>query len=188
MDDNAILTLYFSRDETAIDETAKKYGGYCYFIANNILEDPLDASESVNDTYLGAWNSIPPQRPAILRAYLGKITRNIALKRRRDRLADKRGGGEAALALEELTGCVAVGSSVEREVQEKTVADAISRFLWELPETTRQVFVRRYWYLESVSEISERFGFSVSKVKSILLRTRERLRAFLLKEGLYDEQ
>ena len=184
MEDRQIIDLFWARSERAISETASKYGTYCYSIAHNILSDPADAEESVNDTYLGAWNSIPPHRPAVLRTFLGKITRRVSLNRWRDGSRDKRGGGETALVLEELEDCVASGGTVEEAVQAEELGRSLNRFLDGLPETERRVFLCRYWYLDSIETISQDFGFSVSKVKSMLHRTRGRLRAHLRREGM----
>ena len=184
MEDHQIIDLFWGRDQRAITETASKYGTYCYSIARNILSNPGDAEESVNDTYLGAWNSIPPHRPAVLRTFLGKITRRVSLNRWRDSVRDKRGGGETALALEELEDCVASGGTVEEAVQAEELGRSLNRFLDGLPETERRVFLCRYWYLDSIETISLDLGFSVSKVKSMLHRTRGRLRDHLQREGM----
>lgn len=183
MEDSSIVDLYWARSVHAITETASKYGKYCYAIANNILHNVEDAEESVNDTYLGAWNSMPSNRPSILRTYLGKITRRISLKKWRDRNRDKRGGGEVALALDELEECVPSNTSVEEEVIVAELSEMLNRFVAKLPETERQVFLSRYWYLESIKQISRDFNFSNSKVKSMLHRTREKLHSYLRQEG-----
>ncbi len=184
MEDTKIIDLYFARSEQAIQETDNRYGGYCYSIAYNILTDELDAEESVSDTYMAAWNAMPPTKPAILRAFLGKITRCIAIDRWRKRASFKRGGGEMILALEELEDCAAQGQSIEETFQQKEAAQALNRFLSTLPETERDVLLCRYWYMDKISDIAERTGFSASKVTSMLHRTRGKLKAFLQKEGL----
>lgn len=184
MEDNQIIDLYFARSEAAIAQTAAKYGNYCYRIADNILSSREDAQECVNDTYLAAWNAMPPKRPGILSAFLGKITRNISLDRWKRRAARKRGGGEAALSLEELDECLTGGQSPEREVERRELLRAINRFLDALPETQRDIFVCRYWYLDSIEDIGTRFGYSQSKVTTILFRLRKKLAAHLEKEGL----
>ena len=184
MEDNQIIDLYFARSEAAIAQTAAKYGNYCYRIADNILSSREDAQECVNDTYLAAWNAMPPKRPGILSAFLGKITRNISLDRWKRRSAQKRGGGEAALSLEELDECLTGGQSPEREVERRELLRAINRFLDTLPETQRNIFVCRYWYLDSIEDISARFGDSQSKVTTVLFRLRKKLAAHLEKEGL----
>ena len=185
MDDKQIVDLYFARKEQAIRETAKKYGKYCFAIARNILQNSSDAEETVNDTYMGAWNSIPPHRPAMLSTYLGKITRRLAMKRWRYRDAVRRGSGETSLTLEELADCIpAPGGDPQRSLETAELARLLDRFLDGLPETERRVFVCRYWYMLSVAEIARRFSFSVSKVKSMLMRTRLKLREMLEKEGV----
>lgn len=183
MDDNIIVDLYFQRSEKAIIETATKYGNYCYSIAYNILSSNEDAEESVNDTYNDAWNSTPPHRPSILATFLGKITRRISIDRWRKRNAEKRGGGEIPLVLDELQDCIANVTSVEEEYEKQHLSDVINTFVKSLPETEQKVFLCRYWYVDSISSISKQFGFSESKVKSMLLRTREKLRLVLIKEG-----
>jgi len=184
MDDKQIVDLYWQRNETAIDETAAKYGPYCHSIAYNILDNDADAEESVNDTYLDAWNSMPPHRPSILSTFLGKITRRISIDRWRRRSAEKRGGGQITVALDELEECIADEKSVEQKVEAKLLADVINSFVKALPDTEQRVFLCRYWYMDSVESIAKEFGFSQSKVKSMLYRTREKLRAQLIKEGL----
>lgn len=182
MDDERIVDLYWQRDTAAICVTEEKYGRYCYAIAYRILTQEEDAQESVNDTYLAAWNAMPPHRPSVLSTFLGKITRRISLNRWRDLTADKRGGGQLPLALEEL-GDVTSGQDVESAVRQRALARDISQFLRKLPQTERDVFICRYWYLASVRQISQQFAFSESKVKSMLLRTREKLRVRLIEEG-----
>ncbi len=183
MEDREIVALYWARSEDAIEESAKKYGGYLTKIAQNILNDAGEAEESVNDTYLGAWNAMPPHRPNILSTFLGKMTRRISIDRWRKRHAGKRGGGELTLALEELSDCVTDGNSVEDELEKRELAERFQCFLNTLPETERRVFLSRYWYLEPVRDIARRLGFSESKVSSMLYRTRQKLRIALAKEG-----
>ena len=184
MDDQAIMDLYFDRNEDAIIQTDKKYGRYCHAIAYNILTNREDAQESVNDTYMRAWITIPPRRPAVLCTFLGKITRNISIDRWRERSASRRGGGELPLALEELEDCITGFQNVEMEYERKELVKAYLRFLEKLPIIERRVFLCRYWYVESVENIAEKFGFSQSKVKSMLHRTRAKLRNQFVKEGL----
>ena len=183
MEDQQIVDLYFSRNEEAISQTDKKYGRYCYCIAYNILNNDEDAEESVSDTYLAAWKSIPPRRPAVLATFLGKLTRHISIDRWRARSADKRGGGEITLALEELENCASNAPTPEDDYQRKELRNAYIRFLDRLDITERRVFLRRYWYLDSIEAISKQFGFSQSKVKSMLHRARNKLRQQLQKEG-----
>ena len=183
MEDKRIVDLYWARSEAAIEETAKKYGSYCYAIAYNILSNAEDASESVNDTYLDAWRSMPPHRPAVLSTFLGKITRRISIDRWRGRTAGKRGGGEIVLVLDELADCVPSGHSVEREVETAALEALINDFVMGLPLTERRVFLCRYWYLDPISAIAGQFGFSQSKVKMMLRRQRQKLLSILEKEA-----
>ena len=148
MDDSKIVDLYWARSDSAIAETAKKFGAYCRTIAYNVLQNPEDSDECVNDTYMRAWNSMPDKRPSALAPYLGRITRNLALSRVIDKNRLKRGGGEVALALDELDECTASAYSLEREVENRELAAALNRFLAQLPETERALFVSRYWFLE----------------------------------------
>ena len=183
MEDRDIIALFWSRDESAIRETAAKYGKYCYSIAYNILADGADAEETLNDTYLEAWNSIPPNKPDVLSSFIGGIARRNAIDRVRLRTAGKRGGGEITAVLDELCDVIGDGD-VESEVEGRLLSDIIDRFLNSLVETERRVFMRRYWYVDSVKDISKRFGFSESRVKSMLFRTRKKLKILLEKEGL----
>jgi len=184
MDDKAILDLYWQRSENAISETSAKYGAYCYSIAYNILSSREDAEESVNDTYLAAWNAIPPKRPALLSAFLGKMTRYISLDRWKQRARLKRGGGQLPLCLEELEDCLSGSEDPEDRLLRQEAIGCINTFLDRLPETERSVFLCRYWYFDTVAQIAERFGFSESKVASMLHRTRGKLARHLTKEGL----
>ncbi len=184
MDDKSIVDLYWQRSEKALSETAAKYGGYCYSIAWNVLANSEDAEESVNDTYLAAWEKIPPNRPRILSTFLGKITRNIAISRWRARTAAKRGGGEVVLALEELEECVPDRETAEAAYQRKEAARVLNRFLDALPRQERTVFLRRYWLLDPIRQIADSLGFTQSRVKTILRRSREALRDQLDKEGI----
>ena len=183
MDDKSIVDLYLRRNEEAITHTDEKYGRYCFCIAYNILTNREDAEESVSDTYMAAWNAIPPRRPSVLSTFLGKITRHISIDRWRARSAEKRGGGELPLALEELNDCSAGMQNVEMEYELKEITRAYLKFLDALPITERRVFLCRYWYVDSIEVIAERFGFSQSKVKTMLHRTRLKLRKQLAEEG-----
>ncbi len=184
MDDKSIVELYWQRSETALSETSKKYGKYCYSIAHDILNNNEDAEESVNDTYNEAWNSMPPHHPSVLSTFLGKIVRRISIDKFRYKNAEKRGGGEMPLILDELLDCVESGESVESEYEKKRLSEVIGSFVRALPETEQKVFLCRYWHMDSVKVVCRRFGFSESKVKSMLYRTREKLRDVLTKEGL----
>ena len=183
-EDQKIIDLYWNRSENAITETAVKYGRYCTSIAYGILKSREDAQECVSDAYLMAWNAIPPRRPADLGTYLGKITRNLSIDRLRTRNRDKRGGGEMPLALEELEEVVVGSDSPENEAIRKELAASMNRFLGELTVQERYVFVRRYWYLDSLADIAKNTGFSGSKVASMLFRLRGRLKKQLIKEEL----
>lgn len=184
MDDKQIVALYFERNEQAIAETEIKYGKYCYAIAIGVLFMHEDAEESVNDTWIDAWNSMPPHRPSILSTFLGKITRRIAIDKWRHRTAEKRGGGEIPLVLDELEDCIAHDSDVEKTLEKKCLEEVINRFVHKLPEKDQKVFLCRYFYMDSIESICRQFGFSESKVKSILHRTREKLRRVLREEEL----
>ena len=184
MDDSKIVDLYWNRSEQAIAETDQKYGKYCYRIAYNILASKEDAEESVSDTYMTAWNTIPPHRPSVLAAFLGKITRHLSIDRWRTRNAYKRGGGQVVLALEELEECIASAENVEQTYTKKELLAAYKRFVEKLPVTERRVFLLRYWYLDSIGDIAQKHGFSESKVKSMLHRTRQKLQRCLAEEGL----
>lgn len=184
MEDTQIIDLYFQRSEKAIEETDAKYGNYCFSIAYKILTNREDSEESVNDTYMTTWDAIPPRRPSMLAAFLGKITRNISIDRWRSRSAEKRAGGEFALCLEELANCVSGEPSIEQiEIMRETVA-LLNRFLQDQSEAERGVFLCRYWYMDSIQEIAKNYGFSQTKVTTMLYRTRNKLRNQLKKDGL----
>ena len=181
MEDAQIVTMYWDRDEQAIGETDKKYGKYLQTIAYNILADREDASESVNDTYLAAWDSMPPHRPSALSTYLGKITRRISIDCFRKKNAQKR-GGEYALSLEELGDCLG-RNTTEESVNAQALADAIGQYLGTVSQEARRVFIGRYYYLDPVKEIARYCHITESKVKMLLLRTRQGLWEHLQKEG-----
>lgn len=184
MNDTQIIELYWQRSELALSETERKYGGYCMTIACNILGNREDSEECVNDTYLSAWNSIPPTRPVILSAFLAKITRNHALNRLKSRKRKKRGGGEAELLLSELEECIPSKSSAEELTDERYLGEVIGGFLKTLPEESAAIFTLRYFHCRSVEEIAKSSGFSKSKIASILFRTREKLRQTLAEKGV----
>ncbi len=183
MDDDRIVELYWERSESAIEETAAKYGDYCRSIAYSILYDRDDAEECLNDTYLDAWKSMPPHKPTVLSSFLGKITRRISIDRLRHKHAGKRGGGEMPLVLDELEDCISDSADLEFAVEQQKMAELIREFLDMLPLTERRVFLRRYWYMDSISDIASDFGFSESKTASMLYRIRNKLRLKLEKEG-----
>ena len=186
MNDCEIVELYFERSEKAIEETAMKYGRYLTRIAYNILYDELDTEESVNDTYLAAWNSIPPHKPSVLSTFLSKLTRRISIDKLRARGRKKRGASEYVLSLEELSEC-ASESTPEKDVDTKQLSACISEFLRTLPAETRVAFVSRYYFLDSTKDTAERLGMSEGKLKSLLHRTRRALREHLTKEGFINE-
>ena len=183
MGDEEILELYLRRDEAAIAQTLLAHGPYCRRLAENILHSPEDAEECVSDACLRAWNAIPPERPARLRYYLAKITRNLALHRFRAAQAEKRGGGELPLVLEELADCVPGGESPEAEVLARELGAVLSSFTAALPPRERYIFLRRYYSAEPVADIAARCGLSPGNVSVILTRLRKKLRARLSKEG-----
>lgn len=184
MNDEQIVDLYFRRDEAAIAESQKKYGAYCMKIAMNILSSEPDSEECVNDVWLGAWRSIPPQRPANLATYLGKITRNLSINRYKMKYAEKRAVNEFSLSLDELDECVPGGEPVENDERVGQIGESINDFLHGQKSLDRRVFVCRYFYGDSISEIAERFGISESRIKSLLFRMRSKLKAHLEKDGI----
>ena len=183
MTDEKMIELYFRRDEQAIRESVIAYGAYCRSIAAGILTDPMDAEEAVADTWLAAWDSIPPNRPKYLRLFLGSITRNKALSRWRKNCAESRGGGETAIALEELSECIGTAGSPEDAVNTKLLGQTITAFLRQEPAMRRNVFLRRYYYIESLSDIADRYGLKEANVRMMLSRTRQKLRNYLKQEG-----
>ena len=183
MEDSQIIDLYFARNETAISETDKKYGEYCRAIARNILSSGQDAEECVSDTWLRTWNTIPPKRPCVLRQFLAKITRNLAFDRYRADTAEKRGGGQQLLALEELKECISSGADPADQAEMKALKSAIGAFLTGLSNRERGIFLRRYFYVEGYSHIAQRYGIRENNVRLILSRTRKKLSDYLRKEG-----
>ena len=183
MEDREIVQLYWDRDERAISESDAKYGPLCRSVALRVLGNPEDREECVSDTWLRAWNAIPPKRPDPLGAFLAKITRNLALDRWRQDHAAKRRAGETALALEELEEVVS-GESLEDELQRRELVRVLNGFLESLPETDRDLFLRRYLALETLKSLAEGTGRSVSAVHQRLGRLRVRLREHLRKEGM----
>lgn len=183
MEDEKIIELYWKRDEEAIKQTNQKYGSFCYHIAHNILKNQEDSEECVNDTWFKAWMIIPPKHPDFFQAFLGKITRNLSLDRYRRSRASKRGGGAVEIIYEELEECIA-DRGADTQTDSIVITDAVSRFLEELSHDARIIFVRRYWYADSIEQIAQRYHMSESKVKSALMRSRNKLKAFLEKEGI----
>lgn len=179
MNDNGIIQLYWDRNDQAISVTSEKYGRYCKAIARNILNSEEDAEECVNDTYLNAWNSMPTHWPKQLSTFLGKITRNLSFNRYRRSHAEKRGGGEMAIVLNELADCVSDLDTPERIIDRQELAGAINSFVKGLPLRKRNIFVRRYWYAEPVSDIAKDCGMPQATVSKTLERTRKQLKAYL---------
>ena len=184
MEDSAIVDLYWQRSEQAIPETEHKYGGYCHTVAMRIVNNREDAEECVNDTWLGAWNSMPENRPSFLAPYLSKLTRWLSLSKLKTQNRLKRGGGEITLSLEELDRELGEGTDLAQQIALKELSEYLDVFLTGLPSEERRVFLGRYWYAASIREIAEKSGYSESKVKSMLLCTRRKLKKSLEEEGL----
>ncbi len=184
MEDKEILRLFLSRTESAIAETAKKYGPYCDSVARRILSDPSDVEECVNDAYLCLWNSIPPKRPDCLRSYLGRIVRNNAISRLRERHTQRKYANEVSVSLQELEGCLSLGGVEDSVIDRVVIADLLNSFLAGLPRRDRVLFVRRYWYFCTVQELAEQEKMKPSAVKMSLLRSRKALRKLLEQEGV----
>jgi len=183
LEDSQIIELYWQKNGDAISETANKYGAYCFAIANNILHNAEDSEECVNDTWLHAWNAMPPQRPNVLRMFLAKITRNLSFNRFNARSVEKRGGGEIPLVLDELSECLASEANVEVAYEASELEQCIRRFVRLLPKRDRNVFVRRYFFTEPVASIEARYGLTANNIMVILSRTRKKLKHELMREG-----
>lgn len=181
MDDAQLIEMFFARNEHAIKETDKKYGKLCFRVADNLLRNKEDAEECVNDTYLVAWNKIPPTRPNNFTAFICKITRNLSLKKLESANAKKR-SPDAIISLSEIESLVP-DNSFTTDMTDEEVGKLISVFLRGEKELNRNVFLRKYWFFDSVSQIAEMYSLSENNVKSLLFRTRNRLREFLKKEG-----
>ena len=184
MEDTAIIDLYWARSQQAIAESEKKYGPYCHTIARRILDREEDAEECVNDTWLRAWNAMPPQRPRILSAFFCKLARNLSLDRWRRIRAARRGGSQVEVALHELEGCLPDHRRPDEELEAGDTAALISAFLRRQPELDRVLFVRRYFHLEPLKDLAGRFGLTTGQVKSKLHRMRGRLKQELEREGV----
>ena len=184
MEDGKIIDLYWARSQQAIAASEEKYGPYCHTIARRILDREEDAEECVNDTWLRAWNAMPPQRPGILSAFFGKLTRNLSLDRWRRNKAAKRGGSQVEIALHELEDCLPDRRSPDENLEAGETAALISAFLRRQSETDRALFVRRYFHREPLDSLARRFGMSMGQVKSKLHRMRGRLRLELEREGV----
>lgn len=187
MEDNHIVDLYWKRDTAAIQESSEKYGSYCFSIANNILHSKEDSEECVNDTWLKTWNAIPPARPKSLRLFLAKITRNLSFDCFTARSAKKRGAGEINLVLDELSECIPSDSDVASEYEFKELCQFIQQFVNSLSLKDRTVFLRRYFFADSIADISKRLDLSENSIMVNLCRTRKKLRHYLQKEGLIHE-
>ncbi len=182
MEDIGIITLYFNRDERAIVETEEKYGKLCKKIANNILGDEYEADECVNDTYLGLWNAIPPERPNSLKAFAARIARNVSLKKLKYNTASKR-ACDTVISIHELEE-ILPDSLNNDSIEDMELGEWINEFLKNEKEDRRNVFIRKYWFFDSVSEICEMYGYTESKVKSMLYHTRTKLHHYLTKKGV----
>lgn len=183
MEDSKIIELYFMRNEEAIFETSEKYSPYCSAIAKNILHNELDEEECLSDTWLCAWNNIPPTVPNCFRVFLGKITRNISLNLFRKKNTAKRKG--ILEPIDELSECVSAKTTLEEEIDAKSLSEYLDSFIRNLPEEKRYVFIRRYWYGDSLSDIAEKAKINETRVKNILSRLRKKLREELEKEGFF---
>ena len=183
MEDEQIVALYWQRKEDAIARTEEKYGSYCRTIAVHILSNPEDTEECVNDTWLRTWNSIPPAKPTCFRLFLARITRNLALDRYRHQTADKRGGGQVDLLLEELHNIFPSADSAESLLLTKYLAQALNRFARSLSDKECSLFVRRYFYAETISEVAKRHHLSANHAAVLLSRIRKKLKTYLEQEG-----
>ena len=183
MNDEQLTALFVERNTNAISAALEQYGAYCTSIAENILRSPLDTEECVNDAMIRAWQTIPPEHPTYLKAYLGIITRNLAVDRFRKRSAGCRCNGNNSLPIDELSDLLPSGLDVEDEVDSIFLRDKLNAFISELNSESRILFIRRYWYMLSIEELADMHGISKSKVKMRLLRTRRKLREYLIKEG-----
>ena len=178
MEDSAIIDLYWSRDQQAIVESDRKYGSFCAVLARNILSSLQDAEECVNDTWHRAWDTIPPQRPGSLRAYLGRIVRNLAIDRWRRNTASKRGDGMDVM-LSELEGCLPGGATPEQEMENKEITRALEGWLDTLSREERAIFLRRYWYGAAVADLAAAWGCTPNRMSQRLLKLRTSLRRYL---------
>ncbi|MCL9661698.1 sigma-70 family RNA polymerase sigma factor [Paenibacillus hunanensis] len=183
LNDEDIVQLYWDRHESAIEESSHRYGRYCYSISYNILHDSEDAEECVNDTWLRTWNAIPPQRPNKLSFFVGRITRNLSLDKYKAKKAKKRSGDMPSL-LEELTECIPDSTNVEQTLLDQDLNQTINQFMHTLPERECNLFLARYWYGMSLSEMAERFKIKENNIKASLFRSRGKLKSYLIQEGI----
>lgn len=184
LEDSKIIDLFFAREEQAIASLSAKYGTVCNRIAKNILKSDLDAEECVNDAYLAVWNTVPPEKPEPLKAYISRIVRNIAIAKYHANTSVKR-NSFYDVALEELEDCLAASQTVEREVTANELTEQINRFLGTIDEESRMLFVRRYWYSDNISDLADRFHTSNNNISVRLSRIRGKLKNYLQKEW-YD--
>lgn len=187
MEDKNIVEMYLKRDTEAVCATAEKYGDYCFAVANNILRNNEDAEECVNDTYLRVWNAIPPNEPQNLKMFLARITRNLALDRYKENRREKRGSGAVDAALDELGECVGGGDDTAKAYEGKELQESVGNFVRSLNARDGDIFIRRYFFMESTVDISKKFGMRESNVLLMLSRTRKKLKKHLVKEGFLDE-
>lgn len=186
MTDEQIIELYWQRNESAISETDSKYGAYCRTVADHILHSTEDSEEYVNDTWLRAWNAIPPQRPKALKLFLAKITRNLAFDKFKALSAEKRGGSETDIILSELEQCIADNTDVEGGYIAKELGETINQFVSSLPPQERNLFIRRYFFAESISEIAQKYTMTENHVSVKLRRIRQKLKKHLTEEGYFS--
>lgn len=187
MEDNSILSLFFQREERAIEETERKYGGYCAGIAGNILDNHEDIEEVLNDTWMRVWSSIPPEHPGVFKLYLARIVRNLSYDKFRGQNRGKRGGGTITVALDELAQCIPARGQPGDALDAKELKDAVNHFLGTLPDRDRMVFLRRYFHVEDTAAIAGSMGVRETAVRTVLSRTRKKLKKYLEKEGFYHE-
>ena len=183
MEDLEIVKLYWDKDEKAILETKNKYENYCFSISYNILHNSEDCKEVLNDTYLATWNAIPPAHPINLSTFIGKITRRLSINKYRLLNAEKRGGNDVTLSFDEIEDCIA-DNNINESLSTELLAETINEFLETLKENERKVFVCRYWYFDSIEDICKRFSYGQSKVKMMLKRTRDKLKEYLISQGV----
>ncbi len=183
MHDNRIIELFFARDERALDEVARRYGSYCRAAAKRILDNNQDAEEILNDTYLRAWQSIPPERPSHLRLFLYKIARNLAINRLKEQSRQKRGDGQTEVCLHELAEFLPSPERIESEYEERELIKKINLYLRTLPERDANIFINRYFHLHDTADIARKYGLTLANTQKILQRTRAKLKEHLIKEG-----
>lgn len=184
MDDASIVQLFWSRSEQALTAVSEKYGRFCHSIAHNILGSPEDAEECVNDAYLSLWNSIPPKRPSVIAPFLGRITRNLAINIYKKNHAEKRGSGEFALVLDDLSEVIQGSETADGELLQRELLDTVNSFLSSLSPEKRKIFVRRFWYADSIKDIAKRMNMTENNVSVTINRLKKQLRTLLVEGGL----